>query len=158
MYSCSSAAEGNYTLTWRWKLAVSVPRQSLRVVPPESFSTLLKRQRQLDHLTQKQLANRFGVKQQTIAAWEQGNRPDSSHFAELARYLSMVEKDLVALIDSQPKLPIHLAKLGANAKESAYLIMQQLASSFMESDRKGTLTPEVAEAYSKFADYFRSAE
>jgi len=70
----------------------------------------------------------------------------------------MTEKDLVALIDNQPNLPIHPAKLRTDEKESAYLIIQQLASSFMESDRKGTLTPEVAEAYSKFADYFRSAE
>lgn len=137
---------------------MAAPRRSLWAVPHVPLSTLLRHQRQLEHLTQKQLAARFGVKQQTIAAWEQGNRPDSCHFAELASYLSMAEEDLVVLIESQPKLPIHAAKLGANAKESAYLIMQQLASSFVESDRKGTLTPEKVAAYTKFADFFKETE
>ena len=112
----------------------------------------------MDHLTQEQLAARFGVKQQTIAAWEQGNRPDSCHFAGLARYLRIAEADLVVLIDSQPKLPINPAKLGANAKESAYLIMQQLATSFAESERNGTLTPEKVAAYHKFPDFFKETE
>ena len=137
---------------------MAASRPSLWAVPHVPLSTLLRHQRTLEHLTQGQLATRFGVKQQTIAAWEKGNRPDSRHFAQLADYLSMAVEELVVLIDSQPKLPIHPAKLGANAKESSYLIMQQLATSFAESDRKGTLTPEKVAAYNKFADFFKEPE
>ena len=137
---------------------MAVSRQPLWLVPSESFGSLLKRQRRMGGLTQKQLGERFGVQQQTIAAWEHDKRPESRHFGELAKYLEMNEKDLVTLIDSQPTIPIDLARAAETAKQPAAVMMQLLAKSFVESDRKGKLSPEAAETYGKFADYFKSAE
>lgn len=132
---------------------MAVSRQSLRVVP-ESFGSLLRRKRRTDGLTQTQLANQFGVQQQTIAAWEQDNRPKTSYIGKLARYLGMVEKELVLLIDTQSALSLAQPEASEEASESADLMMRQLAKSYMEADQKGRLSPEAAKTYGKLVDYF----
>ena len=76
-------------------------RQSLRVVPPESFGSRLRRQRLADDLTQAELGKRFGVRQQTIGAWERGERPQRRFLGQLAEYLGLAERELVWLLDRQ---------------------------------------------------------
>jgi transcriptional regulator with XRE-family HTH domain len=127
--------------------------QALRLVP-ESFGSKLRAQRRAEGLTQTQLADKFGVRQQTIAAWEQDQRPLSSHFGQLAQYLGMNQKSLVSLIDSQPTLPHGQAGVTGDTKESADFMMRQLATSFNEAQKKGQLSPEAAKAYGKLFDYF----
>ena len=137
---------------------MAVSGQSLRVVPPESFGSRLRRQRLADGLTQAQLGEQIGVRQQTIGAWEHDERPQSGFFGKLARYIGMDEKDLVSLIDSQPTLPLGRTEGGEATEESADLIMRQLAKSFMEAERKGRLSPEAAAAYGKLFEYFGRSE
>jgi transcriptional regulator with XRE-family HTH domain len=132
--------------------------QSLRVVPPESLGSRLRHKRRTDGLTQAKLGEQFGVRQQTIAAWEHDERPQSGFFAKLARYLSMDEKDLVSLIDSQPALSLSDTEVGEAGKESTDLMMRRLAKSFMEAEKKGRLSSEVAVAYGKLFEYFGRSE
>jgi transcriptional regulator with XRE-family HTH domain len=50
------------------------------------FSKLIRRRRQEAHLTQAELAQRVGVKQQTVARWEQGaSTPTSDTLTSIAR-------------------------------------------------------------------------
>jgi transcriptional regulator with XRE-family HTH domain len=137
-------------------LAASTP--PLRVVPPESFGSRLRRQRRVDGLTQAKLGEQFGVQQQTIAAWEHDERPKSSFFGRLARYLGMNEKDLVSLIDSYPTLSLGDAEVSEAGKGSADQMMHRLAKSFMEAEKKGRLSPDLVEAYGKLFDYFGRRE
>jgi transcriptional regulator with XRE-family HTH domain len=80
-------------------------RQSPQVVPPESFGSVLRRKRVSDDLTQAELGQQFGVRQQTIGAWEHGERPQSRFIGSLAEYVGLEKQDLVSLIDSHLELP-----------------------------------------------------
>lgn len=115
----------------------------------------------MDCLTQAQLGERFGVRQQTIGAWEHGERPQSRFFGVLANYIGLEERELVSLIDSQSELPIGGAEVGEAQDELADnndLVMRQLAQSYMEAQRRGSLSPQAAEAYSKLFEYFGRPE
>jgi transcriptional regulator with XRE-family HTH domain len=81
---------------------VAGSRQSLRLVPLESFGSLLRRRRRADNLTQAELAARLGVRQQTIGAWERGERPQKRFFNALANYLGVGEQEVVRRLDSEP--------------------------------------------------------
>jgi transcriptional regulator with XRE-family HTH domain len=80
-------------------------RQSPQVVPPESLGSLLRRKRVADDLTQAELGQRFGVRQQTIGAWERGERPQSRFIGSLAEYIGLEKQGLLSLIDGQLEPP-----------------------------------------------------
>ena len=94
-------------------------RQSLRVVPDESFGSLLRRRRRTDDLTQKELGNKLGVSQQTIGAWERGERPQSGKLEVIAKYLRMDKQRLASLIDYQAGRPSGMADVSEAAQAPA---------------------------------------
>ena len=136
-------------------------RQSLRVVPSESFGSRLRRQRLADDLTQAELGERFGVKQQTIGAWERGERPQSRFFGPLADYLGLEEQELTLLIDSKPELtPDQQPAIGGIPDKPADTdgaAMRQLAWSFVLDQRSRPLPPDqAAEVYKEITAYFQT--
>jgi transcriptional regulator with XRE-family HTH domain len=131
-------------------------RQSPRVVPLESFGSLLQRRRHTDDLTQAQLGKKLGVSQQTIGAWERGERPQSRFLGSLARYLGMSTDKLSLLIDRQPhddKVVSEPYDPAEELADSDDAMMRQLARSFMEAQSKG-LSTQGAEAYNVLFKYF----
>jgi transcriptional regulator with XRE-family HTH domain len=134
---------------------VAVSRQPLRLVPSDSFGSLLRRQRRTDRLTQAALGARFGVTQQTIGAWEHDERPRSRFFSELAGYLGMDLEELVELIDRRDE--IHETPAEESADTHARM-MEQLALSFMEAQQSGSLSPQVADAYRELFTYYSRAD
>lgn len=131
-------------------------RQSPRVVPLESFGSLLQRRRHTDDLTQAQLGKKLGVSQQTIGAWERGERPQSRFLGALARYLGMSTDKLALVIDRQP----HEDRVAAEPYDAAEeladgddAMMRELARSFMEAQSRG-LSSQGAEAYNVLFKYF----
>jgi transcriptional regulator with XRE-family HTH domain len=126
------------------------------VVPLESFGSLLQRRRHTDDLTQAQLGKKLGVSQQTIGAWERGERPQSRFLGALGRYLGMSTDKLALLIDRQPDEDKAAAEPDDTADELADsddAIMRQLARSFMDAQSKG-LSSQGAEAYNVLFKYF----
>ncbi len=124
------------------------PDPPLRAVPsPEPFGPLLKRHRRADGLTQAELGDRIGAAQQTIGAWERGERPQPRYFPKLAEYLSLDERELASLI----------GEAGDDSADSNDETMRQLAQSFIESQRTGPLPPpQAADIYRNLTDYFRA--
>jgi transcriptional regulator with XRE-family HTH domain len=134
-------------------------RQSLRVVPPESWGSRLRRKRLADDLTQAELGERFGVAQQTIGAWERGERPQSRFFGELASYVGLEgEQELVSLIDSEPVLPTEQSSTGKEAPDDPCrtdaATMRFIARNFVEAQRTGSLQPAEADVYRNLTNYF----
>ncbi len=134
-------------------------RHSLRVVPPESLGSRLRRQRRADDLTQAELAKQFGVRQQTIGAWERGERPQSRFFAELRRYLGLDEREFLTLIDSQAEMPAEQEAVSAEAEaaDEDAATMRMLARRFVEDQQRKPLPAEqAAEIYKNLIGYFRA--
>lgn len=134
-------------------------RNSLRVVPPESLGSRLRRQRHADDLTQAELAGRFGVRQQTIGAWERGERPQSRFFGQLRAYLGLDEREFASLIDSQVEIPGDREAVGAehDSDDDDAAMMRVLARRFVDDQRTGSLPPEqAADIYKNFIGYFRA--
>lgn len=77
-------------------------RQSLRVVPDESFGSKLRARRFAEGLSQAELAAQFGVRQQTLGAWERGERPQARFLPALAEYVGLPDEHaLRALLDAE---------------------------------------------------------
>ena len=133
---------------------MAASQRSLRLVPSDSFGSLLRRQRRTDRLTQAALGARFGVTQQTIGAWEHGERPQSRFFGELADYLKMDVEELVQLIDRRAA---HEAATEESADARAFM-MDQLALSFMEAQQSRSLSPQAADAYRELFEYYGRAD
>jgi transcriptional regulator with XRE-family HTH domain len=136
-------------------------RHSLRVVPPESFASRLRRQRSASDLTQAQLAERFGVRQQTIGAWERGERPQSRFLADLAGYIGMDgERELLALLESQPQNPVghdENSPTAIDADDDDAATMRLLARRFALDQESRPVRPEQAvEVYKGLIGYFQS--
>jgi transcriptional regulator with XRE-family HTH domain len=135
-------------------------RQSLQAVPPESFGSLLRNKRLADDLTQAELGERFRVRQQTIGAWERGERPQSRFLNELATYLEFNdERDLAKLLDGQagpspvPEVP------GAGSDqvpETDGAAMRMIAWSFVQDRQSGSLPPAQADVYRSLIQYFQA--
>ena len=133
-------------------------RQSLRVVPPASFGSRLRDQRRADDLTQAALGKRFGVRQQTIGAWEHGERPQNRFLGDLANYLGMGKQELLSLIDNQPELPTGQDAVAVAEDEPAdsdAATMRLLARRFVEDQERGSLPPAAADIYRNLTEYFR---
>jgi transcriptional regulator with XRE-family HTH domain len=138
-------------------------RRSLSLVPPESFGSRLKTQRQIDDLTQTELGERFSVSQQTIGAWEKGtDRPQSRFFGPLAQYLGLEsDQEVVALLDSQPtELSADQGVVGSMADEPVETdaaAMRLLLRSFVRDRETGSLgSEEAAKIYESFIEYFQT--
>lgn len=78
-------------------------RQSLRPVPDESFGSMLRARRFEANETQAELAARLGTRQQTIGAWERGERPQRRFLRQLADYVGLAggEDALNRLLDQE---------------------------------------------------------
>jgi transcriptional regulator with XRE-family HTH domain len=63
--------------------------RSLSVVPDLGFGQRLRSARITRGLTQAQLGARLGVRQQTIGAWERGDKPQSRFLSPLAEFLGL---------------------------------------------------------------------
>jgi transcriptional regulator with XRE-family HTH domain len=138
-------------------------RHSLRVVSSGSFGSRLRAQRRADDMTQGELAKRFRVSQQTIGAWERGERPQSRFIRELANYLGLNgEQELMSLIDSNPEHQVdpdevseatdELSEAEANAAT-----MRLLAENFVENQRRDPLpSGQAAGIYRDFIQYFQT--
>jgi transcriptional regulator with XRE-family HTH domain len=133
--------------------------------PPESFGSLLQRRRHTDDLTQTQLGLELGVSQQTIGAWERGDRPRNRSLDALAKYLGMDKQKLVSLIDGRPSSPSDEVRVDETAEESInetpgepadgdHAMMRDLARSFIEAHRSGPVSPQDATAYDTLFKYF----
>jgi len=136
-------------------------RHSLRVVPPESFASRLRRQRSADDLTQAQLAKRFGVRQQTIGAWERGERPQSRFLADLADYVGMDgEQELLALLESQPQNPVghdEVVPTAIQADDDDAATMRLLARRFaLDQESRPVRAEQAVEVYKGLIGYFQS--
>jgi transcriptional regulator with XRE-family HTH domain len=93
----------NSVLTSRYRgLALAGFRQSLRVVPDQHFGSMLRARRFADNITQAELGSRLGVRQQTVGAWERGERPQARFLPLLADYVGLNGVDeLKALLDDE---------------------------------------------------------
>lgn len=143
-------------------------RQSLRVVPPpppESLGSLLQRRRHADDLTQTELGRKLGVSQQTVGAWEHGDRPRNGSLDVLAKYLDMDKQELLSLIDGGLSMRSGQAQVDEPVAESTdevaeeptdsdHAMMRELAKSFIEAHRSGALSPQDAGAYDTLFKYF----
>jgi transcriptional regulator with XRE-family HTH domain len=123
----------------------------LRAVPDKTVGSMLRARRFEDGLTQAALAKEFGVRQQTIAAWERGERPQTRYHAALADFLGLPdESSLIDLLNREAVL----ASTGLTAATENVDPMVALARSFAERLRLGTLTPDEAAIYRDFIAYF----
>jgi transcriptional regulator with XRE-family HTH domain len=115
----------------------------------------------MDDLTQAELGERFGVRQQTIGAWERGERPQSRFFGVLAKYLGLAgEQELVSLIDSQLDSPVEQDPGGAmadRAVDTDAATMRLIAQQFVRDQESRSLPPkDAADIYKDLIGYFRT--
>ena len=117
----------------------------------DSFASQLRQKRIADALTQAQLGALLGVRQQTVAAWERGDRPKYEKISVLAEYLGYTEvRELVRLLDEAE---------AANERQPATdgAVMRELAQSWIALQRsRGSrgVTPAEADVYRTLADFF----
>jgi transcriptional regulator with XRE-family HTH domain len=138
---------------------LSGSRQSAEATPPESFGSRLKRQRRASDLTQFELGEQFGVAQQTIGAWERGERPGREFLVRLASYIGLdSEQELISLLNSQEDLPDKPDTTGTEMAQTAdtdAATMRLLARCFTAERISGSLPSEHAAAiYHNFTAYF----
>jgi transcriptional regulator with XRE-family HTH domain len=96
-------------------------------------------------LTQTKLALRLGVSQQTIAAWERGDRPRPEHVITLAKYLEWSEHELAEELEVDS-----LARSMIDAPEAASQPMLMLTQAFVHRARSGP--PLTADEAALFRD------
>lgn len=65
------------------------------------LGTVLRRHRKAMKMSQNEVAVAVGVKQATVARWEDGRRPEPRYFDALAGFLD-VERDLVVKLAHEP--------------------------------------------------------
>lgn len=118
-------------------------RQSLRVVPDESFGSMLRAHRFEDGLSQAELGARFGVRQQTVGAWERGERPQARFLPALADYVGLRdEQELRRLLETEERMHAH-APVGSATQvldpntARAVEALATLTESFAERIRQG---------------------
>ena len=135
-------------------------RQSLRLVPNDGFGALLRRQRLVDNLTQAELGERFGVRQQTIGAWERGERPQPRLLADLAAYVGLDdEQSLLDVLDQD-----RASRGGGHVADVALIdatdgeIMKSLAQAFLTARLAGSLSRDDHETFQAFIRYFQARQ
>ena len=133
-------------------------RQSLHVVPPDYLGARLKSKRREDDLTQGDLAERFGVAQQTVGAWERGERPQNRFFGPLASYLGLSdERELMSLLESQADPAAGQSAVGIDGPSATDgEAMRQLAWQFVQDQQRGHLSAAEAGVYQSLIAYFQT--
>jgi transcriptional regulator with XRE-family HTH domain len=71
----------------------------------EKDQLTLKKLRERAGLTQRQLADRFGITIKTISAWERGVTEPHLTFAETQRLMEVLQCRLEELVEATSKLP-----------------------------------------------------
>jgi transcriptional regulator with XRE-family HTH domain len=118
-------------------------RQSLRVVPDESFGSRLRTRRFADGLSQAELGERFGVRQQTVGAWERGERPQARMLAVLADYVGLPdEQALRELLDaeapsSEEHAEIRRSKAASYTQQRAVEAFAKIVESYADLVKMG---------------------
>jgi transcriptional regulator with XRE-family HTH domain len=121
----------------------------LHPVPDRTFGELLRSQRRADGATQAELGRRFGVRQQTIGAWEKGERPQGRFLAKLADYLGLPdEAALLRLV--APVQPAPTASVPT--RDPVDLLTESLAARIAEGDDPA---PEVLATVREALAYYR---
>ncbi|MCL2780097.1 MAG: helix-turn-helix domain-containing protein [Actinomycetia bacterium] len=135
-------------------------RQSLHGVAGERFGNLLRRQRLADDLTQAELGERFGVRQQTVGAWERGERPQSRLVEALAQYVGLEDEHaLISLLDAEASDP-------PAASESPLRsppvpdgdVVKMLAETYASGLLTGSLSADDHMTMRAFIEYFQSRQ
>lgn len=140
-------------------------RPPLRVVAANvnSLATRLRDRRLHDNLTQRELGRRFGVRQQTVGAWELGERPQSRFHGALVSYLGLDDvAELKLLLDgtlgearqASQSLPAW-ARLDRDSlvDPSAPNPVALLAASFAIRSARGDLTDRELGLYERFMQH-----
>jgi transcriptional regulator with XRE-family HTH domain len=119
--------------------AVADYRRSLRAVPDESLGSKLRARRFAEGKSQAELGRWFGVRQQTIGAWERGERPQGRFLTRLAEYLGESEADLRGLLDAEePAGRNSVSEMPLESPEAvAADALARLTKSYAERIRKG---------------------
>jgi hypothetical protein len=101
------------------------------------------------------------VRQQTIGAWERGERPQSRFFGALAGYLGLAgERELASLLDSGPDSSAEqdaVASMADEPVETDGAAVRLLVRRFVRDQERGSLPPEkAAEIYKDLIGYFQA--
>lgn len=124
-------------------------RQSLQVVPDATFGSMLRTQRFANNETQSQLAERLLTRQQTVGAWERGDRPQRRFLAPLADYVGIAggEEELRGMLDREAtargnevaQRRVHQAPVidGRDPAETAVRALAALVSSYSVRIERG---------------------
>jgi len=134
-------------------------RQPLRVVADKTVGSMLRAKRFAERMTQAEVAEQIGVRQQTIGAWERGERPQSRYYAALTSYLALPnERSLIALLDNEAQSGAAVTRAAPSQHEPSppdFDPMAVLARSYAERIQDGTplSTDEIA-LYRDFIAYF----
>jgi transcriptional regulator with XRE-family HTH domain len=118
---------------------------------------MLRAKREADDLTQAQLAAQFGVRQQTIGAWERGERPQGRFVPVLAEYLGIEsDAELRRILDqaSSQRERRTTDTLGTEKPDPIEL----LTESFAERMKRGSMSVEEVAMFRDLFDYHRGVE
>lgn len=134
-------------------------RQSLAAVPPETFAAKLRSKRVADDLTQAELGERFNVKQQTVGAWERGERPQAGQLPKLAEYIGLAsERELSALLDRETAAQRAASAAGDHIgwdQLTDAQVMKRVTQAFIDGVRTGTLTADDRPLFRAIVSYFQ---
>jgi transcriptional regulator with XRE-family HTH domain len=135
--------------------SVAGSRRSLRVVPSDTLGALIRARRLTEDLTQAQLATHFGVRQQTVGAWERGERPQPRFWRQLAEYLELSggEEALEALLDSEA--PVRPDAEGGEIDGSSDGALSILIHAYRERQRFGKMSDEEVALFRAIFEHVR---
>jgi transcriptional regulator with XRE-family HTH domain len=122
---------------------VAGSRRSLRVVPADTLGALIRARRLRDDLTQAELAERFRVRQQTIGAWERGERPQPRFWPPIAEYLDLSGGDeaVEGLLDSESRAGV-TSDHGEDDPATASDALTVLLNAYRDRQRFGKMSDE----------------
>ena len=129
-------------------------RRSLRVVPESgTFASLLASKRRGSGQTQAQVAKSIGVRQQTIAAWESGDRPQPRFLPALVEYLELgSEAALRQLLELTPPTTADVA--APQPHKSAQVLYDTLAESFALRSRVGPMSVDETALFKELLTHY----
>lgn len=138
--------------------------RSLHVVGQyqSAFGAMLRQRRLSEGLTQADLAARFGVRQQTIGAWERGTlRPQRRFYPELADYLGVrgVEGvlSLMETDGASPSTPSGSSRLSTEDTVATApdwgRVVADLTAAVGERVKQGPLSRHEATLFTDLLDY-----
>lgn len=142
------------------------PRRRLHLVADQaSLAARLNTERLSSGLTQVELAERFGIRPQTLSAWEQGSLPQPRFYPAIADFLGLSSEDAVKqlvqksfsgasspALPSQPIDPTVAAASSVPDRPTAPLgdDMAALRAAFVDRIQQGPLTREESALFQQF--------